>query len=163
MFEPIKNLSKVLQELPDCSVEESTGQPSVARAIEKLPDDLREFYAEFGGMSLFVNSAAHIKIVGPREFVPANLEIAGELHSEDISSHWYTLAKHDGQPVVTIDLHPERLGRCYDSFWDRHAVVGSSSIIALSFSEWLSRVVQARSNAHYWLFDSFVPYGDAYD
>ncbi len=52
------------------------------------------------------------------------LIIIVELVEEDISSHWHK-AIHDGNgDYISIELHQDHLGKCYESFWDRHGLCG---------------------------------------
>jgi antitoxin YokJ len=62
---------------------------------------------------------------------------------------------------AVIDLHPARLGRCYDAFWDRFAVAGSMAVVATSFTDFLTRVIEA-GGAAYWSGQA-LGMGDAYD
>ena len=64
---------------------------------------------------------------------------------------------------VTIDLAKERLGRCYDSFWDRHGVVGECAVIAQTFTELVSQLYSNQGKSLFWLDDKFNYLGDAYD
>jgi hypothetical protein len=61
---------------------------------------------------------------------------------------------------IVLDLHPARLGRCYDAFWNTYGVVDSMPIVARSYTELLVRLAEtsgteAELTAH--------AYGDAYD
>jgi hypothetical protein len=81
-----------------------------------FPPDLKRFYELCGGVMLFENKDYHCQLVPPNEFVLSNPVIVGEQVDEDISSHWFIIA-HDGNvDYISIDLHPNRLGKCYDSF-----------------------------------------------
>jgi hypothetical protein len=128
-----------------------------------LPDDLIEFYQRSAGAVLFSEQQYSSRILEPRQVVPANPLIAGVDGEDDISSSWYVLVDDGNREFLTIDLSPERLGRCYDSFSDRHAIPGSSQIIALSFSELLERTIQTGGEYWYWLRPDFQSLGDAYD
>ena len=57
----------------------------------------------------------------------------------------------------------ERLGKCYDSFWDRHGVVGECGIVALNFTELVSQLYSNQGKNLFWLDDNFNYIGDAYD
>lgn len=103
------------------------------------------------------------RVVGPEAFVQANSVIAGVTGEDDISYSWYILGRGGSHEHVTIDLDESRLGRCYDSFWDRHAVAGSSPIIALSMTDLLSRIFANRGKPWYWLQPDYGSLGDAYD
>ncbi len=111
---------------------------------------------------MFVNEDYPMRIVPPREFVLANPIIVGERCFDDISSHWYIVGRGGTEEMVTIDCSPPRLGRCYDSFWDRHGVAGSCPIVALSFTELLQRLLKQEGGYWYWLADDAPAHGDAY-
>lgn len=112
---------------------------------------------------LFKNKEYHCQIVSPNEFVLSNPVIVGELVEEDLSSNWFIVG-HDGNgDYISIDLHSKRLGKCYDSFWDRHGVVGECPVVARSFTELLNRLVQNNGERWYWLNEDFESLGDAYD
>jgi hypothetical protein len=128
-----------------------------------MPDDLRQFYSLCGGATLFSQSHFPIEILAPSDFEPSNLTVLGEGRQDDRSDDWYAVARSGSDQVISIDLNPERLGRCYDSYWDRHAVVGSSAIVAMDFSELIRLSLQAKGRELYWTSPSFKSYGDAYD
>jgi antitoxin YokJ len=127
-----------------------------------LPDDVRVFYEAVGGAVLFPDAEYAIEIVRPDGFVRANPVIIGEQCVDDITFDWFIIAE-SGDQYVTIDLHPDRRGRCYDSFWDRHGVVGDCTIVAASFTDLLERLLASRGATWYWLGDDFSSLGDAYD
>ena len=117
-----------------------------------------------GGVTLFQSETCVAEIVPPNDFVEANPVLVGCQAEDDISAAWFILCRGlNDEQYVTIDLAPGRLGRCYDSFWDCHAVAGSSTIVARSFSEFLERLISSGGTRWYWLEDSFVSLGDAYD
>ena len=60
-------------------------------------------------------------------------------------------------------MSKNRLGYCYDSFWDRYGIAGEQAIIAKSFTELLDRIYNSNGNIWYWIEKNFTPYGDAYD
>ncbi len=156
----VKILEKV-RNMPDCIVYAPCGLPSLCEKLE-LPDDLKTFYENCGGISLFSNKEYRFTIVNPREMGLANPVIVGELCEEDISSRWYIICKDCENNCITIDLASERLGRCYDSFWDRHGVAGECAIVAKSFTELLSQLVNNQSRSLFWLENNFAYIGDAY-
>ena len=52
----------------------------------------------------------------------------------------------------------------YDSFWDRHGVVGECAVVARSFTELLSNLFYNQGDDYpYWLEADFEYIGDAYD
>lgn len=146
----------------DCNVLVPRGQP-VLRAGERLPDDLAEFYRHAGGVSLFEHSTYPIRVVAAEYLTRANPEIVKTDCPDDISDSWYIVARGGGEESITIDCSPERLGRCYDSFWDRHGVAGDCRVIAMSFIELLQRLFDNGGGYWYWLAEDALGYGDAYD
>lgn len=129
-----------------------------------LPEDVKEFYTLCNGIDLFNDSHCAVRIVAQQQFLLANPILVGEKCEYDISSHWYIIADiYDGN-FLTMDLHPERLGKCYDSHWDTHALVGSSTVIAHSFTTLLTQLsAQGAGDTWYWEQSNFVSLGDAYD
>jgi hypothetical protein len=93
--------------------------------------------------------------------VRANPIIVEDDCPDDISYDWFILGQA-GEQYITIDIAPERHGRCYDSFWDRHGLVGECSIVALSFADLLQRLWKGKGDYWYWLADDFKCIGDAY-
>lgn len=103
-----------------------------------------------------------MRIVGPSEFVRANPEIVGAESPDDISDSWYILARGGSEEAISIDCSTERIGRCYDSFWDRHGVVDECRVVALCFTELLTRLFDRQGGYWYWLDEGAPAYGDAY-
>lgn len=159
---PINEIVQRIANTPGCRVFPPAGLPSIASGLV-LPNDVRAFYAACGGGVLFENAEYAMEIPTPEQFRPANLEIRGQSAPGDISEGWYIAAESGGTEYLTIDLDPVRLGRCYDSFWDRHAVPGTSDIIARSYTELLNRLYENRGEYWFWLQPGFVRLGDAYD
>ena len=120
------------------------------------------FYERAGGAILFRDEPYDIEIVRPEDFVRGNPEILQDPAEYDISHNWFIVAKSEPQ-YITIDLAPGRLGRCYDSFWETHALRGDTAIIARSFTELLVHLLKAEGQGLYWLADDFESRGDAYD
>ncbi len=159
----MKQLIEIIKTLPNCRVHGPTRLPKFDKDKHVLPSDLKEFYSLCGGLVLFENEEYAIHIVAPEEFVLANPIIIGELCADDISSNWYIIGKDCMDGYVTMDLSDERLGRCYDSFFDRHGIVGESQIIANSFTDLLINLINNQGQYWYWLKRNFKPLGDAYD
>jgi hypothetical protein len=108
--------------------------------------------------------------VSPNHFVLANPVIfigveENELRAskKDISWSRYIVGENDNRQILTIDLAVERLGRCYDSFWDSHAMPGYTPIIAQSFTELLIRLHTNQGRHWYWIQPDFHSIGDAYE
>lgn len=122
-----------------------------------LPDDLKDFYAECGGIDMFPHEDWGWRLVGPREFLRADeviLELSYKEYPEDYdgtpSEGLCVIAVRGvGPDYISIDTHPSRLGRCYDSFSGDHATEGSR-VIALSFTEMLNKLVAWRQEGYYW-------------
>lgn len=157
----IELLAKV-ENYADCRVSHPSGQPAL-RNGHALPPDVAEFYSLCGGIVLFESAPFSLTIVAPSEFEPSNLVITGTALYHDPSDDWYVIAKSGSDQLVSIDLSPERLGRCYDSFWDRHAVAGSSPVVARSLEELIVCALQSEGKTLFWLQPQFVSLGDAYD
>ncbi len=158
----ILKILNIIRNTDNCIVYSPSGSPKLSDKV-KIPDDLRIFYENCGGVSLFPDREYGFTIVSPEELVLANPIIVGELCEEDISSEWYIICKDIENNYITIDLSQERLGRCYDSFWDRYGIVGECPIIAKSFTELLIQLLGSQGNSLFWLNSGFTYIGDAYD
>ncbi len=167
----IQEILNRISKTPDCFVASPQGIPEIAPG-HKLPGDLLQFYSLCGGVTLFNSSAYRMTIVPPDKFTFANPimfaglapeEVAAIVPADDISWSWYLVGEGDGAERITIDLAPERNGRCYDSFWDSYAMPGYSPIIAFSFTELLLRLLENQGDHWYWCRPDFKPLGDAYD
>ncbi len=162
MEELIKILAKIEgSEL--CVVSKFERQINKLTLKNNLPDDLRYYLENYSSIVLFENAEYPIKIVGLSDFEKANPVIVGEDVEDDISNNWYIIADDGNSQYITIDLALERLGQCYDSFWDRHGVVGEQAVVAKSFTELLERLCKAEGKSWYWTDPGFQSYGDAYD
>jgi antitoxin YokJ len=146
-----------------CALLPVAGHPAVAPK-HTLPTDVRAFYDRCGGAILF-GEFWQIRVVPPTEFVRANPVIVGELCEDDISSDWYIFGRQgDGSTqLFTIDLDKTRQGRCYDSFWDSYGLIGSTPIIAVSFTDFIERALWGQGDEFWWKKDTFTSLGDAYD
>ncbi|MCR8630886.1 SMI1/KNR4 family protein [Paenibacillus radicis (ex Xue et al. 2023)] len=158
----IEFLVKKLKTMPDNVIYSPSGLPFLEGGVA-LPSDLTSFYQLCGGGKFFTKSDHSISIVSPKEFVLANPVIVGDRCEDDISSGWYIIGSDNNGDYLTIDLHKERLGKCYDSFWDRHGVVGDCPVIAHSFTHLLIQLIENSGHSWYWLKDDFESLGDAYD
>lgn len=151
-----------VRELQGCSVLPSRGIPHLD-SIDTLPADVLDFYGQCGGLNLFTEGEYPIRVVAPDEFLRANPIIAHEkARVGDISDSWYIICSDDKGQWISIDCSKDRCGRCYDSFWDSHAVAGSCRVVALSFTELLTQLVAAEGRRWFWLLDEAISYGDAY-
>lgn len=155
----MKSVSEIIRELqgtPECTVEPPAGIPALPAGFA-LPEDLLEFYRNCGGIDLFPHEDWGWRLVGPKEFLRADqviLELSYKEHPEDYdgtaSEGLYVIAvRGDGPDYISIDTHPSRLGRCFDSFSGDHATEGSR-VIALSFGEMLGKLVNWRQEGYFW-------------
>ena len=159
----MRELLERIADLADCDLLPPAGQPSLRAALAR-PDDLRLFYDLCGGAVLFRDALYSVAIRAPEELVPANPVIVGEPCPEDITDTWHLVADgRDGSQFISLDLHPDRLGRCYDSFHETHGLVGDSPVIATSFTQLLERLVSSSGRRWFWLEPGFESHGDAYD
>ena len=159
----LQRLVEGIRHTAGCEVLPPRGQPKLAREGCVIPDDLAEFYALCGGVTLFSHGPYPVRIVGPEEVVHANQAIVGQAPTDDLSDSWYLVARGGSEEAISIDCGRDRLGRCYDSFWDCHAVAGSCRVVALSFTELLRRLVESEGGSWYWLAEGAPAHGDAYD
>ena len=157
----IKHLIELIGNSKSCELSPPIGYPILPVNL-LLPPDLKDFYQLAGGAKLHVDADYSINICSPNELERANPIIIGDECKDDISWDWFVIAK-SGEQYITIDLNQDRLGLCYDSFWDQHGVAGSCPVIAKSFSELLQALFEADGNELYWLNKSFALLGDAYD
>ena len=162
-MDKIDKLLDLIKKDKRCEVNPPKGDlPSLPNNKLKCPEDVICFYQKCNGVKLFCNDNSLITftILPNDEVLNSNMMIVGELCEYDISSTWYLIAKTDNNDYLSIDLSLERNGRCYDSNYEVHGVVGSSTVIALSFSELLSQLYNTGGKDIYWKKKS---YGDAYD
>ena len=142
----IEKLLRSANKSAACVVFKPQGLPEIPDGFT-LPEDVAQFYTLCGGISLYTDSVYSFTIVPPSEFQLANPVIVGELCEDDISSKWFIVCKDEENNYITIDLSEERNGRCYDSFWDRHGVVGECSIVAHSFTELLDSLISNKGKS----------------
>lgn len=155
------NIVDLIRSTPRCAVKPPAGMPVLA-AGQTIPIDVAAFYAVCGGASLFHGEPYSLEIVPPTHFAKANPIIAGVEVPGDPSEDWYIFARN-GEQFVSIDCGSKWNGRCYDSFWDRHAVAGSCPVVARSFSEFVRESLKRGGRGYYWLEHGFESLGDAYD
>ena len=136
--------------------------PAHAASWDLLPKAPPDDLADFARLCGAIRTPAGLVIA--QRVRHAQRAILGEEHPEDRSFHWYVIAEDDTTSTAertVIALYPTRLGRCYDAFWDRFAVAGSMPVIAMSFTDLLTRVIDAEG-APYWSSET-LQLGDAYD
>jgi hypothetical protein len=161
VMERLQRILTAISETSDCKLLRREHPINIEVGF-KLPDDLRYYFENYKSITFWEKSNYSVKIVGIEGFKKANPIIIGEDVPDDISNNWFIIS-NDNPQFITIDLFKERLGKCYDSFWDRHGVVGEQPIIANSFTELLEQLYQSKGDYFYWLQEDFENMGDAYD
>lgn len=163
-----------LRALADCVVHPPTGLPAVRDGLV-LPDDLAEFYGLCGGVVLFADADLPLRVSGPGELVPAaprllTEEIAAQALREApdsvVSTCFVIVDNGEGgatEEHVVIDLHPSRLGRCYETFWDRFGLAGDMPVVARTFAELLDWLLATEGEGPERALETRPTYGDAYD
>ncbi len=155
----VKDLIDEIRSMSNCSVDEPTGFD-----IDLvLPEDLSIFYKLCNGITLFEGSPYSFTVVKKENIVRANPVIVGEPCEYDISFDWHIIAMGNNEQYITIDLNSDRLGKCYDSFWETYGLRGQTPIIAMNFTELLDQLLRSQGQSLFWLNDDFVGLGDAYD
>lgn len=167
------DLDSVLAEIAtrrDCRLLPPVGQAQVPAGL-LVPPDLWRFHDRCGGAVLFMGAEFTWHVSGPSRLVPASPrlltpQVAAEVaveYPEDLTNGCYVIADSGDEsstvPHIVVDLHPDRVGRCYDAFWQTYGLVGEMPIVALTITEFL-RVLLA-SGGH----DAVLSgrYGDAYE
>ena len=161
-METLEDLIATIANTSDCVVAKRT-PPLLFQTEYNLPKDLQYYLENYSYIKLFETAEYPLKIVGFDNFRRANPIIVGEEIKDDISYNWFVIATDGKAQYVTIDLAKERLGKCYDSFWDRHGIVGEQPLIASSFMELLTALFANKGEYPYWLKDDYQSLGDAYD
>lgn len=156
----ISEIIRIIPEMEGCKIYMPSVTPNVVPL--SLPDDIRFFYRNLGGCDLFMNKDYCIRIVNPYEFVKTNLKMVGSDENDDISDYWFVIADTFDGGYISIDLHSDRFGRCYDSSLGNHAMRGQCKIIASSFTDFLFRQLNNKGDYWYWLKPGFNSIGDAY-
>jgi hypothetical protein len=159
----IEELIALMASSAQCAVRTPVGQPAGLDSSLQMPRDLARFYELCGGAELFISRHYGIRISSPSELIPSNIAVLGRQYEDDISSTWFVIGSTPDNDFISIDLSPGRNGLCYDSFHENHGIIGSSPIIALSFTELLERLFESGGGYWYWLRPDFEALGDAYD
>lgn len=148
----------------DCEFRPATTLPTIAADL-RLPSDLLAFYEQFSEAKLFDEPPFHdprFHIVPSESLVQVSMAIMGEATESGLERSWYALVNVRDGNYLGIDLHPARLGWCYDCFHETYGEAGYTAIIAKSFTELLNHIADA-GDSPFWLEDDFQDYGDAYD
>jgi antitoxin YokJ len=150
----VRSLIEAARTTPECIVHSPRGLPKID-PHHQLPNDVQEFYRLCSGVDLYTRSAYGVSLVPPNRVVVANPVILVGVTPADLEAtrgedhwSWYIIGEAPNALYVTIDLHPERLGRCYDSHWELHP--SDSEEIATSFTELFRRLLESRGGLWYW-------------
>ncbi len=148
----IESIIAAMRSHPHCKVSPPAGLPIVPPGIS-LPEDLTRFY-ELAG-SAVINEhhkcACPTRILRPNEFERVDQAINGQLFASGPFENWFAVADVGDGNYVSIDLHPDNFGLCYDSFHETFAMPGYVSVIANSFTDFLSRLLKHTEDSTYWL------------
>ena len=142
----IAELVAELRARPDCRLEPPRGQARVRDGLV-VPSDLVRFHELCGGAMLFLDADLPLRVSGPDELVPAaprllTVELAADAMRDEpespVSTTYVIVDNGTGGATdehVVIDLHPDRLGRCHETFWDRFGPPEDSPLVAESFTD----------------------------
>jgi len=160
------SIDTIIDELcshPHCSIFPPSGIPETPAEFP-LPADLRRFYELAGGAIIHSNHkcALPTEILSPEKFQRIDETISSECFASGPFRHWFAVADVGDRSFISIDLHPEHTGLCYDSFHETFAMPGSVNVIATSFTDLLSRLIKYSDDSSYWLQDDFSGFGEAF-
>jgi antitoxin YokJ len=166
MSEIVALINKV-RAMPDCEVLPAAGLPDVF-ADYPCPDDLREFYTESSGVSLFRDRNFGFHVAHKNLLVRSNPFILGaifEKYGQEMdatnSRHWYIIASGFGpEENLSIDLAKPRIGKCYDSFYEVHGTP-DCPVIANSFTDLFRNLLDSEGETLFWLEPIFEELGFA--
>jgi cell wall assembly regulator SMI1 len=140
---------------------------AVARIEARLgcgvPDDMRQFYSAMGGALLFSESDAPYEFVEPELIRSVAVDVLGDAASEpSVPPSWFSICYVQDGNYVAIDLPAKPNGEVWfiDCFHETIGLEDCSTVIALSFSEFLERALASKGE-HYWLGEH-PSYGDAF-
>jgi cell wall assembly regulator SMI1 len=128
-----------------------------------VPDDMRQFYSVLGGALLFEKSDAPYEILEPKLIRSVAADVLGGAASEaTVPPSWFSICYVRDGNYVAIDLPAKQNGEVWliDCFHETIGLEDYSTVIALSFSEFLERALASKGD-HYWL-DEHPSYGDAF-
>lgn len=125
------------------------------RSALNLPNDLKAFYSICNGVELFLNCDCGYRILGLDEMQRTDLSLLGECPTLGISVNWFNIAKNQNGEYLTIDLSHQKMGYCYDAFYETYGLIGNMPIIAHSFTELLYCLFQNQGQSLYWQTNDF--------
>ena len=158
----ISNLLQVMRARRDCRVDPPALPPVLADGLE-LPAEVAAIYAMCGGAELFIGAAYPFTLSSPDRFEPTNLRILGSLEPDDRSSSLYVLGHGSGRDLISVDCHPSRSGRCYDSFDETHGLIGQTPVVAPTVGDFFDRLLADGGSRYFWESRATASDGDLYD
>ena len=168
MIVRLQNLLNEIENNGDCKLYKTKTKVALTDNLI-YPADLKFFLENYNGLEFFLDKPYGIKIVGISRFVNANKEfypeddVIWEELEGDISNEWYVVAENfETSQYITIDMNVDRLGICYDSFYEIHADPDFSPIIAKSFTDLLENLYESKGMSLYWNDSNFESLGSAY-
>ena len=130
-----------------------------------LPEDVRRFYSVLGGANLFKKHDARYQIVEPKLVRPVALDVLCDDDASElpVPPSWFSICYVRDGNYVAIDLPAKPNGEVWliDCFHETIGLEDYSTVIALSFSEFLQRALESKDEL-YWL-DEHPSYGDAFE
>jgi hypothetical protein len=151
----IETLVSRISKEADCTLYSKSSTVALP-ADRHLPDDLCEFFDLSSGCHLFEKSQYGLKI-SAENFVRANDFIPGRISNDiqlvlesalPMTWEWYLLGEGPDLQFVVMDLHPARLGFCYDAFHDLYP--NHCELVATSFGEFLEKWIDNKADELYW-------------
>lgn len=155
----MRSLDEIIEELnsrEDCVFRPATRLPDLPPGLT-LPHDLALFYSRFSEARLSGRDDPSYHISAPSGFVNIGIAVCGEHTRHPVQDFWFALAHVQDGNYFAIDLHPSRLGRCYDIFHETY-LPDECKIIALSFTELMNQIAAADDDC-WWLDEKFLGYG----
>lgn len=142
-----------------CRLLAPVGSPTVPKSFQ-LPAEVLRFYERCGGLELFekeVDRRPLYRVLPPAEVCDVCMAVVADYtYREPPLDGWFAIGSDDGSDAVVIDLNESTYGRCYDIFHETYADPFSARIVALTFEEFLERLI---AGGRYWFDEHFRSYG----
>ena len=128
------------------------------------PADLVEFYTRYAEVRLFKEDDPPYWFHPVSKLRRTGHDILGDRPSERFPESWFTICDVRDGNYIAVDLQRSEAGSCkyIDCFHETFAMVGYSTVIALSFEEFLRAALDSGGSS-FWLERGFKGYGDAYE
>lgn len=167
MIHMIDDLIDELKQMGTCIVYPPGKSIAINESGRQIPEDLERFYQLCGGIDFYPDDPVRqFRIFASSDVRLATPVIRKELFEEcpedyanDISQFWYLLGNQGREENLVIDLHPDRVGRCYDGYIGTYAS-SDCRIISDSFTDALKMFVASGGE---WNLSKVGELGYAYD